>query len=382
MSRFNGICSKNGNFEQIKEYLSKMPIFEKERKMKPPLIKLPKKESLAHSDIQKELILAHRQLAELKGIAHTIPNEKILLLNLTLQEAKDSSAIENIITTQDSMYKHKIQSDLTNTANKEIYGYSSALEVCCRKAKKENGISLNTILKIQKFIEPEKKGFRKVPGTVLKNTKTGQITYTPPSPEKIPELMSRLEDFMNANSMDPLIKMAVIHHWFESIHPFYDGNGRTGRIINILYLVVQNLLDSPILYLSRYILKNRSDYYKLLQHVRETEEWEDWILYMLKGISIISQDTIKLIRQMDELFKKFKNIIRKNYKFYSHELINNIFMHPYTKVRFLEEDMKVSRATAARYLDALSESEILKKEKLGKESYYINTQLFDLLKDS
>lgn len=350
--------------------------------MKSALVRLPSKESLVNLSIQKELVLAHRHLAELKGIVHTIPNEKVLLLNLTLQEAKDSSAIENIITTQDSMHKHKIQSDLTNTANKEVYGYSSALEVCCRKAKQENGISLNTILKIQKFIEPEKTGFRKVPGTVLKNTKTGQITYVPPSPKKIPELMNQLENFMSANSMDPLIKMAVIHHWFESIHPFYDGNGRTGRIINILYLVVQDLLDSPILYLSRYILKNRSDYYRLLKQVREQEEWEDWILYMLKGISVISQDTVRLIRQIDELFKKIKNIIRKNYKFYSHELINNIFMYPYTKVKLLEEDMKVSRATAARYLDALSESEILKKAKLGKESYYINTQLFDLLKDS
>lgn len=350
--------------------------------MKQALVGLPAKESLVSLNIQRELVLAHRCLAELKGIIHTIPNEKILLLNLTLQEAKDSSAIENIITTQDSMHKHKIQSDLTNTANKEIYGYSSALEVCCRKVKQENGISLNTILKIQEFIEPKKAGFRKVPGTVLKNESTGKIIYTPPSPEKIPELMNQLENFMNANSMDPLIKMAVIHHWFESIHPFYDGNGRTGRIINILYLVVQGLLDSPILYLSRYILKNRSDYYRLLQQVRKQEAWEDWILYMLKGVSTISQDTIKLIRQIDKLFKKFKNIIRKDYKFYSHELINNIFKHPYTKVKFLEEDMKVSRITATRYLDLLSGSEILKKEKLGRENYYVNTQLFDLLKDS
>ena len=182
--------------------------------------------------------------------------------------------------------------------------------------------------------------------------------------------------------MDPLIKMAVIHHWFESIHPFYDGNGRTGRMINILYLVVQDLLDNPILYLSRYILKNKHDYYNLLQQVREQKVWESWVLYMLKGVSTISKDTINLIQQIDKLFKKHKNIIRKNYKFYSHELINNIFMYPYTKVKFLAADMKISRATASRYLDALSKEGVLKKENLGKENYYINTQLFELLKDS
>ena len=350
--------------------------------MKAVLVDLPAQELLANPHIQRELVSAHRHLAELKGIVRTIPNEKILLLNLTLQEAKSSSAIENIITTQDSMYKHKIQSDLTNIANKEIYRYSSALEVCCKKVKNENGISRNTILKIQKFIEPKRTGFRKVPGTVLKNEGTRETIYTPPSSDKIPELMNQLEDFMNANSMDPLVKMAIIHHWFESIHPFYDGNGRTGRIINILYLVVQGLLENPILYLSRYILQNRSDYYRLLQQVREQEVWEDWILYMLKGVSTISQDTIQLIKQIDELFKKYKNTIRRNYKFYSHDLINNIFMYPYTKVKLLAKDMKISRATATRYLETLVEGRILKKVRLGRENYYINTKLFDLLKDS
>ena len=350
--------------------------------MKNILISLPTEESLKNSNIQKALVLAHRCLAELKGIVHTIPNQKILLLNLTLQEAKDSSAIENIITTQDSMYKYKIQSDLTNTANKEVYGYSSALEICYEKVKNENGISRNTILQIQRFIEPKKAGFRKVPGTILKDEATKQTVYTPPSPEKIPELMSQLEKFMNTNSMDPLIKMAVIHHWFESIHPFYDGNGRTGRVINILYLIVKGLLESPILYLSRYILHNRSDYYKLLKQVREQEKWENWILYILKGVSAISKDTIQLVKEIDELFKEYKNIIRTNHKFYSHDLINNIFTYPYTKVKLLQKDMKISRATAVRYLDALAVSGMLKKSKIGKENYYINTKLFNLLKDS
>ncbi|MCY4321753.1 MAG: Fic family protein, partial [Bdellovibrionaceae bacterium] len=329
----------------------------------------------------KELIFAHRYLAELKGIARTIPNEKILLLNLTLQEAKDSSAIENIITTQDSLYAHYINPK-ENTVDKEVHNYSKALLFGWEKVKSSSGISCNTIIEIHKFIEPDKSGFRKVPGTVLKNTATNEVVYSPPSPEKIPNLMKQFEDIINTNSMDPLVKMAVSHLYFESIHPFYDGNGRTGRIINILYLLLNNLLESPILYLSRYILKNRSDYYRLLQQVREQENWIDWIIYILKGISQISQETKELIRKIDELFKEYKNIIRGKYKFYSHDLINNIFSYPYTKVKHLEENMDISRATATRYLDVLAKDNILEKSKIGRESYYINRKLFNLLKNS
>ena len=176
--------------------------------------------------------------------------------------------------------------------------------------------------------------------------------------------------------------MAIIHHQFESIHPFYDGNGRTGRIINILYLIFKGLLDSPILYLSRYINRNKLEYYQLLQQVREQEVWENWIVYMLKAVSAISQETTALIKEIDTLFKQYKNVIRRKHKFYSHDLLNNIFSHPYTKIKFLERDMKISRATATRYLDALTEDKILEKNKLGNESYYVNTKLFKLLKGS
>ena len=345
-------------------------------------IKLPSKESLEQTKILKELVSAHRHLAELKGIISTIPNEKILLMNLTLQEAKDSSAIENIITTQDSLYKHQIQENKETSLNKEVHNYSKALLFGWEKVKSSNGISCNTMIEIQNFIEPKRPGFRKLPGTVLKNTATNEVIYNPPSPEKIPELMKQLEQFINTNSMDPLIKMAVSHLYFESIHPFYDGNGRTGRIINILYLLLNNLLDSPVLYLSRYILKNRSEYYRLLQEVRETENWTDWIIYMLKAVSVTSQETTELIKKIDALFKEYKKTIRENYKFYSHDLINNIFTYPYTKVKFLEKDMKVSRATATRYLETLAKDNLLEKNKLGKESYYINTKLFNLLKGS
>lgn len=345
------------------------------------IIHLPEKEILEDTQVLKRLIPAHRDLAGLNGIVRSLPNEKILLSNLILQEAKDSSAIENIITTQDSLYKHQIQPDL-NTSNKEIYNYLKALEMGFQKIKSDNGISCNTILEIQRFIEPNRPGFRKVPGTVLKNTTTKEVVYTPPSPENIPELMSQLERFINTNSMDPLVKMAIIHHCFESIHPFYDGNGRTGRIINILYLILNNLLESPILYLSRYILRNKSDYYKLLQEVREKKIWINWIIYMLQAVSVISQETKELVKKIDSLFKQCKHIIRSNHKFYSHDLINNIFSYPYTKVKFLEKEMKISRATATRYLDALTETGVLEKNKMGRESYYINKKLFNLLKNS
>lgn len=346
------------------------------------LIKLPSKESLEQPNILKELVSAHRHLAELKGIVHNIPNEKILLIHLTLQEAKDSSAIENIITTQDSLYKHHIQPNIESSSDKEVHSYSKALRLGWKKVKSESGISYKTIIKIQGLIEPKRPGFRKVPGTVLKNVATNAVIYTPPSPEKIPDLMKQLEHFINTNSMDSLVKMAITHLYFESIHPFYDGNGRTGRIINILYLLLNNLLESPVLYLSRYILKNRAEYYRLLQQVREQENWTDWIIYMLQGVSIISQETKDLIKKIDELFKEYKNTIRGNYKFYSHDLINNIFSYPYTKVKFLEKDMNISRATATRYLDILAKDNILEKNKIGKESYYINKRLFNLLKNS
>lgn len=347
------------------------------------LIKLPLKEDLEQPSILKELVLAHRHLAELKGIVHSIPNEKILLLNLTLQEAKDSSAIENIITTQDSLYKYSITAP-TNSPDKELHNYSKALLYASKKVNSEGGISCNSIIEIQRLIDPKRSGFRKVPGTVIKNLATNQVVYTPPTPEKIPDLMAKLENFINdqESTIDPIIKMALIHLYFESIHPFYDGNGRTGRIINILYLLLNKLLDSPVLYLSRYILRHRSEYYRLLQYTREKEDWTDWIIYILKAVSVISQETTNLIQEIEKLFREYKKVIRENYKFYSQDLINNIFSYPYTTVKILEKETQISRATATRYLDTLAKDKLLEKKKLGRGNYYINKRLFNILKDS
>jgi Fic family protein len=199
--------------------------------------------------------------------------------------------------------------------------------------------------------------------------------------------MSNLESFINDNSLsevDPLIKMAIIHHQFESIHPFYDGNGRTGRIINVLYLVLSDLLDLPILYLSRYITHNKGEYYRLLQAVRAVEgnnskEWESWILFMLKGVEETAEETIRLVKGIGELMNKYKIILRPLFgNRYKHELLNNLFFHPYTKIEFVERDMMVLRKTAAKYLDMIVDTGLLHKVKIGKTNYYINTALVQL----
>ena len=347
------------------------------------LTTLPKREELESLQIMKVLLSAHRHLGELKGIIPLIPNDRILLSNLSLQEAKDSSAIENIVTTQDSLYRHHAGSDEQNPADKEVHSYAKALEWGYKEIQKNQGISINTIKGIQEIVDPKRPGFRKVPGTLLKNLSTDKTIYRPPSPDRVPSLMAELEDFINRqNSIDPLIKTALIHHRFESIHPFYDGNGRTGRILNILYLIFKGFLESPVLYLSRYIHKNRSDYYRLLDEVRQKNDWTEWIIYILNAITDTSKDTTLLIKSIYKLFREYKQKIRENHKFYSQDIINSIFTHPYTKIKFLAEDIKISRATAGRYLDDLSQSGILRKTRWGKESYYINYKLSDLLNRS
>jgi Fic family protein len=336
--------------------------------------------------VLKSLPSAHAALAELKGIATTIPNQNILINTLGLQEAKDSSAIENIITTHDDLFKSEINIDFAKSAGaKEVQNYISALKKGFELVKQNGLITNRIILEIQKELEGNNAGFRKLPGTALKNTSTGETIYTPPQDfEEINRLMTNLEKFINDPSIsdfDPLVKMAVIHYQFESIHPFYDGNGRTGRIINILYLITRNLQNLPVLYLSRYIIQNKSDYYRLLQEIRLKENWEEWLLYMIKGIENTSRETIGLIIQIRELMMEFKNLLRNNYKFYSQELLNNLFKHPYTKIEFIVNDLGVSRITAAIYLNKLAEDGLLRKEKIGTGNYYVNEKLFKLLSE-
>ncbi|WP_445736972.1 Fic family protein [Mariniflexile sp.] len=348
------------------------------------LKKLPLKQDVETKKVLKKLASAHRALAELKGIVSSIPNEHILINTLGLQEAKDSSAIENIITTHDDIFKAELNLEGFKSSNaKEVQNYISALKKGFAFIKKKNILTINDIIAIQSELEKNNAGFRKVPGTALKNATTGAVIYTPPQDyDTILDLMGNLELYINDESMsefDTLVKMAIIHFQFESIHPFYDGNGRTGRIINVLYLVMNDLLNLPILYLSRYIIEHKADYYSFLQEVRETDNWENWILYMLESVEQISKETIVLIGKIRDLIYEYKNILRMDYKFYSQDLLNNLFKHPYTKIEFIENDLGVSRITASKYLNQLANDNILKKEKLGTGNYYVNEKLIKIL---
>ena len=336
-------------------------------------------------EILKKLALSSRRLAELKGIAGSIPNQSILINTLGLQEAKDSSEIENIITTHDELFKDDVLPEsFSNPAAKEVLRYRQALRIGFNQIKQSGLLTSNHIIQIQAELEQNNAGFRKLPGTTLKNA-MGQVIYTPPQePTEIIALMSDLEQFINNAELfdvDPLIKMALIHHQFESIHPFYDGNGRTGRIINVLYLVKEGLLDSPILYLSRYIVRTKADYYSLLQSVRVEDRWEDWVLYMLEGIEQTAALAIETIQAIKVALQDYKHRIRADYKFYSQDLINNLFTHPYTKIEFVQRDLQVSRITATKYLEALTEGGFLKKQKMGRGNYYINIALNSILVD-
>lgn len=348
------------------------------------LPELPLKIDLETKKVLKALPSAHAALAELKGIASTIPNQSILINTLGLQEAKDSSAIENIITTHDDLYKSELNLDAFKSLEaKEVQNYISALKTGFELITNAGLLTNNTILQIQEVLEDNKAGFRKLPGTALKNAATGETIYTPPQDyDEIMRLMSNLERYINESGMqdcDPLIKMAIIHFQFESIHPFYDGNGRTGRIINILYLILEKLQSLPILYLSNYIIRNKSDYYRFLQKVRDEDLWEDWILFMIKGVEETAKETIELIIKIKSLMLDYKHRLRDNYKFYSQDLLNNLFKHPYTKIDFVVTDLGVSRLTAANYLNKLADDKMLRKNKLGTGNYYINEALFELL---
>ncbi len=343
------------------------------------LAPLPPKVDLETPAVLKALISAHRHLAELKGVAKTIPNEGMLISTLALQEAQSSSAIENIITTQDQLYKFQLHSDKVDPTTKEVAFYAQALHLGYHAVVKTEALTLNTVIEIQEILEGNRAGLRKTPGTALINEQTREIVFQPPSPDKLVKYMADLEQFINTEQeLDPLVCMALIHHQFETIHPFYDGNGRTGRILNILHLVLNGLLDTPILYLSRYINHTKDQYYTLLQKVRDTGEWEEWVLYILKAVSMTAKHTTVLVEAIGDLLIEQKQRIRAQHKFYSQDLMNSLFTHPYTKVAFIEEALGVSRATATRYLDALCEG-TLSKHKLGRESYYVNDALIALL---
>ena len=339
--------------------------------------------------VLRALARAHRYLAELKGRAATIPNQGILINTLSLQEAKASSEIENIVTTQDELFQlNAFPEHPGSPAAKEVARYRDALRYGFEEQKRLEGLLTNNMLiamfQILKRTDGE---FRKTPGTALKNEGTGALVYIPPQDaNEVGRQMTALERFINEDGgdadLDPLTKMAVIHHQFESIHPFPDGNGRIGRIINVLYLTRCGLLDIPILYLSRYITRNKGEYYRLLQAVRETGQWEEWLLYMLNGIEATARETLQLVESIRQLMAETKHRMRtEHHKIYSQDLLNNLFRHPYTRIDFVQSELSVSRPTATKYLDELADGGLLLKHRSGRNNYYINEPLVALFMD-
>ena len=346
---------------------------------------LPPKADTESKRILNQAIKSNVELARLKGYCFLLPNETILLNSIVLKEARTSSEIENIITTQDNLYKALAETKTEiDTATKEVLNYRSAIWFGFNELAKKGFLSLYTILRIQSQLEGNNAGVRKLPGTSLMNDQTGEIIYTPPDDEKvILKLLSNLEKYINQeNKLDPLIQMSIIHYQFESIHPFYDGNGRTGRIINVLYLVQKELLRTPILYLSEYIIKHKDKYYELLQKVRIENAWEEWILFILKAVEATAKDTLDIISSIMQLMENTIDFCRNNLPktTYSKELIELLFIQPYTKIEFLVKANLAERRTASKYLKQLKEIGVLESFKSGKETIYVNTKLYELLK--
>lgn len=333
-------------------------------------------------NIYKLLIFASRTLSGLNGVAKTIPNRNILINALILQEAKDSSEIENIITTHDELFLAGIgESKITQEA-KEVQDYARALEIGHWLINKDKLFRNPHILAIQKRLERNNAGFRRQRGTMLKNPSTGEIKHIPPQKyDDIARLMSNLESYINDDSLqdfDPLVKMAIIHYQFESIHPFYDGNGRCGRIINVLYLVYKKLLDLPILYLSGYIVRHKVRYYELLQKVRDEQAWEEWISYMLVGVEQTARATSAAINSIKTLMNKTKNTLQNETDFYTKDLLELLFIHPYTRIESISTKLKITRQTASKYLKKCEELKIVQCIKRGKNHYYVNVELYEI----
>ena len=324
---------------------------------------------------------ARQALAELKGFIPVIPNQNILINAITLQEAKESSAIENIITTQDELYKYfNARQSGADPSAKEVLNYREAVFKGLEIIKKRNLIGISDIVKIQETIVNNNAGIRKLAGTSLINEATGESIYTPP--QDFSEINILLDNFCNYlnNDENSLWKMAVLHYQFEMIHPFYDGNGRTGRILNILYLLLKNYLDSPVLYLSSYIIKTKENYYKLLQEVYNKDVWENWILYILNAVEETSKmalEKVKYVRDLLELFGK--KIHEQCPGIYSAELVDVIFENPYSKIDFLVKRLNINRKTASKYLKELEENNFLSHVQIGREMIYINDKLMKVL---
>lgn len=350
---------------------------------------LPLPRGVETERVLRALARANRNLGELKGRASSIPNPGILIDTLFLQEAKASSEIENIVTTHDELFQTTLfPENPASPAAKEVALYRDALSLGYERVRDQGGlITINTIVAMFQALKRTDGGFRETPGTALKNEASGKLVYIPPQDGRaVRDLMGSLENYINRDELcdlDPLVKMAIIHHQFESIHPFPDGNGRIGRIINVLYLTRQRLLDIPILYLSRYITSNKAEYYRLLQVVRETGEWEEWLLYMLNAVADTAVQTLEMVEQIRSLMASYKMRIRNDHRrIYSQDLLNTLFRYPYTRIELLQNELEITRQTASKYLEELCKGGLLSKHKFGRANYYINDPLAKLFLDA
>ena len=349
---------------------------------------LPPGVNLETPEIFKLTIKANKLLAELKGYCQTLPNPDLLLNTIILQESKESSAIENIVTTQDELYKAtlNITDKVKNAAAKEVIQYREAIYHGMDLVNKNRIITTNTLVSIMQKLRNTDENVRNTTGTKLANPITKNIVYTPPEGvEVIRGKLAQLERFINDeefSDLDPLIKMALMHYQFEAIHPFSDGNGRTGRILNVLYLVNKDLLGLPVLYLSRYIIQNKPDYYRLLKEVTENNNWHDWVKFVLEGVGETAGMTLKKINSILELKKASEPTIRDTLKVsYSKQLVDLLFSFPYIKTSVLEQHDIAKRQTAAQYLKKIEKVGLLTSIKLGKEVYYINEGLMKVLSE-
>ena len=346
---------------------------------------LPIEKDIETKRILKQLSRTSRALAELKGVAKTMPNQNILINAIMINEAKTSSSIENIVTTHDEIYKAMVKTNDASPAAKEVADYRAAIWEGYTLIKEKDLINTNIIVKIQEKLEHNQAGIRCTPGTVIKNDTTGEIIYIPPQEkDEILKYMRNLEEYINNDDdmVDPLIKLAMIHYQFESIHPFYDGNGRTGRILNILYLILKDLIDAPILYLSKYIIRNKLEYYKLFQETRESGDFEDWIIYILVGIEEMAEETIITINKIRDEILTMKHELREKTKIYSKELLEALFVEFYTRIPYIQKQLGVSDKTAQKYLDSLVDMGFLTSEKIGRERIYRNERLFKIIKET
>ena len=345
---------------------------------------LPPKGEIETKATLKKAISAGRALAELKGLGETIPNQAILLNSIILQEAKASSEIENIVTTHDALFRaFSAKTGQIDPATKEVLRYREALWEGFNSLRERPLLSTNLFIRIVQTIRANSAGIRNTPGTKVANAATGEVVFTPPEGEDvIRNKLKNLENYIHGEDpVDPLIKLALIHYQFETIHPFTDGNGRTGRILNILFLTSNQLLELPVLYLSKYIIEQKSDYYSLLRGVTEHQEWESWILYMLDAVeqtALLTRDKILAIRA---LLMETLEVTREKLpsRVYSKDLIELLFHQPYTKGQFLVDAGIAKRQAAADYLKELEGIGVLKVYRMGRENLYLNTKLYEIL---